>query len=85
MFFFGFGAIFIVTQIYGLGLSRPVHWFFNILFLGLVIVTYNGRWVDMNEIIRIPMIEYLLVLVIGFLLWAGIKIKDRIRPSNVST
>lgn len=81
MFFFGFGAIFIITQLYGLGLSRRMRWFFNLLFLGLILITYNGRWADMNEIIRIPMIEYLLVFVIALLLWVGIKIKDFVRPT----
>ncbi len=42
MFPFGFGGIFIVTQMHGVGLSRDVRIFFLLVSAGLAIYGYNG-------------------------------------------
>ncbi len=80
MFAFGFAGIFILTQMHGLGLRRWVKWLFAGVFAVGVITLYSSRgWVQMNEIIRIPLIEYLLVFVLAGLVALGLWIADRLR------
>ncbi len=78
MFAFGFGGIFILTQMHGLGLSRRAR---------LAILAFYGiaaTWVYASpergiskvwQLVAIPMIDYLLVLalagIIGLILWVG--------------
>lgn len=70
MFFFGFAALFVVTQMYGLGLSRRTRWGFIIAYIAGVLLVYSGRgWDKLDEILRIPIIEYLLVFVLALLIW----------------
>ena len=69
MFLFGFLAMFIVTQMHGLGLSRLLRWFFGGLFLIALIVIYSERgWGQAHEILRIPVIDYILVFVLTALI-----------------
>jgi len=66
MFAFGFILMFIVTQMHGLGLSKILRWGFALLTVLAIIMVYQYRgWQHMHEIIRIPFIDYLLVLLIG--------------------
>ena len=79
MFLFGFAAIFFVTQIYGLGLSKKWIHVSQGLFVVIALLTYSGlfndkTFVDMNEIIRIPAIEYLLVFLFVFGIYGWIKL-----------
>jgi hypothetical protein len=83
MFFFGFAGIFVITQMHGLGLSRLVKWLILAGFIGSAILVYSQRgWVKLNEIIRIPLIEYLFVLVLAGLFWLGLKVFGAIRSSR---
>ena len=69
MFLFGFLAMFIVTQMHGLGLSRLLRWFFGGLFLIALIIIYSERgWGQAHEILRIPVIDYILVFVLTALI-----------------
>ena len=69
MFLFGFLAMFIVTQMHGLGLSRLLRWLFGGLFLIALIVIYSERgWGQAHEILRIPVIDYILVFVLTALI-----------------
>jgi hypothetical protein len=72
MFAFGFAGILVLTQIHGLGLSLWARLGILGLFVTGVLAVYNGRWGDLNEIIRIPLIEYLLVFVLAGLIWLGL-------------
>ncbi|MEZ4639263.1 MAG: hypothetical protein R2856_30585 [Caldilineaceae bacterium] len=66
MFFFGFGGIFVITQMHGLGLSLRVRSVLLAIYAGLALLIYSDRgWAQMNEIIRIPMIDYLAVVVLA--------------------
>jgi hypothetical protein len=70
MFFFGFAAMFIITQMWGLGLNKWWRWGFIAAYIVGVVIVYSSRgWVQMNEIVRIPAIEYLLVFVAAVLVW----------------
>jgi hypothetical protein len=80
MFAFGFGGIFILTQMHGLSLPRWLKWSFTGLYVAAAVLVYSGRGlVQLNEIVRIPMIEYLLVFVLAGLVALGIRIADRFR------
>lgn len=65
MFAFGFGAMIILTQLYGLGLKPWTRRIISILFvLGLIAYyTLTNNIADLNEVIRIPFIEFGLVFV----------------------
>lgn len=75
MFFFGFAGIFVVTQMYGLGLKPWMRWGFLASYVAAVLVVYSQKgWVYLNEIIRIPLIEYLLVFVLAGIIWLLMKL-----------
>lgn len=82
MFLFGFAGLFIVTQMHGLNLKRWLRWTFYTAFLALVIVVYFfvRQPSQINEVIRIPMIEYLSVFAI-YGVWLLVTwIAGRIKP-----
>jgi hypothetical protein len=80
MFAFGFAGIFILTQMHGLGWSRGLRWLVTGLYIAAALFIYSSRgWVQLNEIVRIPVIEYLLVFVLAGLVALGIWIADRFR------
>lgn len=71
MFFFGFAGIAVLTQIHGLGLSRLTRGLIIAAYIGSAIWVYSERGLDkLNEIIRIPFVEYLAVYVIAFIIMA---------------
>ena len=79
MFFWGFAALIVVTQMYGLRLSRYTRWAIIAVFVAGVTFTYAGRPVDANEVIRIPVIEYGLVFVFALLIYVGIWINNGVK------
>lgn len=86
MFTFGFGAIFVMTQVYGLPLRTMGRRLLWVGFLVTTLVTYwwhAGSWADgvealAGELPRIPGLEYGVVLLL-FLLFAAI---DRLWPGR---
>jgi len=79
MFFFGFAGIVVLTQIHGLGLSRLTRGLIIAAYIGSALWVYNERGLEkINEIIRIPFIEYLAVYVIAFIITAIIWLVQRI-------
>lgn len=75
MFFFGFLAMFVVTQMHGLGLSRAVRGVIALGFVAAVVLVYSSRgWENLNEIVRIPVIDYVLVFVLAGLIWLGLRL-----------
>jgi len=80
MFAFGFGGVFIITQMHGLGLSRWVKCALLFVYIALVLLVYSERgWDKLNEIVRIPVIDYLAVLILAGIFWLGLGITRRIR------
>ncbi len=74
MFFFGFTAIFLVTQMHGLGLKPWVRQLFYGSFLLLMLYVYFilRQPYEINEVIRIPAIEYLVLFIMyGIYLFAA--------------
>jgi hypothetical protein len=80
MFFFGFAGIFVITQMYGLGLKRWAQLVIFAAFAGSVLWVYSQRgWSQLNEIVRIPLIDYLAVFVLAGLFGAGLWVARRVR------
>ena len=66
MFAFGFLALFVVTQMHGLGLGRAARWGLALAVVAAMAWAYSARgWEHLNEVIRIPVIDYGLVGLIG--------------------
>jgi len=87
MFLFGFAAIFFVTQIYGLGLNKKVILGSQITFLVIILLVYSGLFtdntiVDINEVFRIPFIEYALVFVFVFTIYLPIYLNNKYQFSK---
>ncbi len=80
MFLFGFAGILVVTQMYGLGLSLPFRLLILGAFVGSALLVYgNFGWDRLNEIVRIPLIEYASVFVLAGLFWLGLRITRTVR------
>ena len=80
MFAFGFGGLFVITQMHGLRLSRCLRAGIIALYIFLVILVYSDRgWNNLNEIIRIPLIEYLGVLFAVVLTSIAMWVVDKIQ------
>lgn len=86
MFGFGFLTMFVVTQIYGLKLSKKVIALVTILYLIIVMAFYAGNLSDATTVLRIPIVEYgfafgtALLAWVVLLLFAGFE--KLIRPGN---
>ena len=69
MFAFGFGGILVVTQVHGLALPKAARFGALGVYVALVALVYAGQpLIKLNEIVRIPIIEYLLVFAFAFLI-----------------
>jgi hypothetical protein len=80
MFLFGFTAIFVITQMHGLGLGRWARLAIFAAYSAAVLWVYSERgWAKLNEIVRIPLIDYLAVFVLAGLFGAGLWIARRVR------
>lgn len=82
MFFFGFTGIFVITQMYGLPLKAWMRWIILGAYVAAALGVYSQvGWARLNEIIRIPFIEYLgvgiLALIFAGGLWVGRKLTGR--------
>ncbi|GIH98347.1 hypothetical protein [Planobispora takensis] len=75
MFLFGFLGVFVVTQMHGLGLSAATRWLLAAGYAGAVVAVYGVRgFGSVDEVVRIPLIEYLLVAVVAVLIWLGLRV-----------
>ncbi|HEX8865997.1 MAG TPA: hypothetical protein VF821_10120, partial [Lentzea sp.] len=80
MFLFGFVAIFVLTQMHGVGLSRAARWWIGGAFVVAALGVYSWRGLGrIDEVVRIPLIEYLLVAVLALLIWAGVRLSGLVR------
>jgi hypothetical protein len=80
MFAFGFGGIFVITQMHGLGLSRRFRWVLLIAYVALALAVYGTRDLSMiHQTMWIPIIEYLGVLILAAVFGAGLWVAGRIR------
>ncbi len=86
MFFFGFAAIFLVTQMHGLGLKPWVRQAFYGSFLILVLYVYlvMREPYQVNEVLRIPLIEYLVLFIMYWIYLAGAWVSSRFRQLRLA-
>jgi len=85
MFAFGFGAMIVLTQMYGLGLNAWAKRLVGAGFVTLCVVTYAamGRLASIHEILRIPLLDYMVIFFLCGLFWAGLgvaRLFRRIQP-----
>ena len=66
MFTFGFGAMLVLTQMYGLGLNTWTKRGLAIAFIVLTVGVYAfmGRLGQWNEVIRIPVLDYMVIFLL---------------------
>ncbi len=80
MFAFGFAGIFVITQMHGLGWSRGLRGVVLGLYVIAALAVYSSRgWMQLNEIIRIPMIEYLAMFLIAGLIALPLWLAGKLR------
>jgi hypothetical protein len=82
MFMFGFATMLVVTQIYGINLSKITIKTVQLTYLAGVFVVFGGftgnRTIgQIHQVLWIPIIEYLLVFVFLFLIGGVLKIKKK--------
>jgi hypothetical protein len=83
MFAFGFAGIFVLTQMHGLGLSLFNRALILVGFITSALFIYSQRgWVQLNEIIRIPFIEYLAVFLLAGIIAGGLWIARRFKKND---
>jgi len=84
MFLFGFTGIFVITQMHGLGLTRTARLAIFAAYAAAVLWVYSERgWAQLNEIVRIPLIDYLAVFVLAGLFGGGLWIARRVRARRL--
>ncbi len=86
MFAFGFGAMIILTQMYGLGLNTWTKRGLAIAFIILVTAYYSlsGSISGLNEVVRIPIIDYAVIfLIYGIYLFISWLINIFKHPAHV--
>ena len=80
MFFFGFAGIFIISQMHGLGLKFWQRWIIFMVFIAGIYWFYADKGLkDLNEVIRIPAIDYIAVFVLALLLFIIMKLQERFK------
>lgn len=83
MFAFGFAGIFVITQMHGLGLSFLTRLMILIAYIISALIIYSQRgWVQINEIVRIPLIEYLAVFLLAGIIAGGLWIARLFKKSG---
>jgi hypothetical protein len=87
MFMFGFMSMFIITQMHGLGLKLWVKNLFLMVFVGLIVYVYfflrEPRF--LNEVIRIPIVEYLTIFALYGVWWLFTWSASRFKALRTST
>jgi hypothetical protein len=79
MFLYGFAGLFVVTQMYGLGLKLWMKLAILALYAGSAALIYSQRADRLWELTAIPLIEYLSVFVLAGLFWLGLRAARAIR------
>ncbi len=86
-FFFGFLSMFIITQMYGLGLPKWVRWsFWGFYILSLVgVYQFMRGWGNVVEAFRVPAVLYALTFILALVTW-GILVLARAagKPKQVA-
>lgn len=77
-FAFGFAAIFLISQMHGLGWSRRCRWLWFTGFMLALLLVYQGEWMQgLNGALRIPIIYLIALPLIALLIRAGLGLYRR--------
>lgn len=84
MFAFGFGGIFVLTQMHGLRLPKWVRWGILAVYVVAAVLVYNQLFglAKIHQITWIPAVEYLGVLVLALGIGLGLRLSDRWKPAQ---
>lgn len=83
MFLFGFACIFVITQMHWLGLRLWQKLLILAAYIGSVLAVYSQRgWAQINEIVRIPVIDYVAVVILALLFGGGLWVAKKIRGTR---
>ena len=78
MFAFGFGGVFVITQMHGLKLPKWLRWTFLAIYITLALLVYSARDITMiHQIAWIPVIEYLVVFALAGVLWGIMRMTSK--------
>ncbi|KHD74016.1 hypothetical protein [Actinoplanes utahensis] len=84
-FLFGFLAVFVITQMHGLGLSARTRRLLLAAWLAGAAAVYTRRdLADLHEILRVPMAEYLVLAVLTLLLWPVALLARRLQTRTTT-
>jgi hypothetical protein len=73
MFLFGGVLVFLVTQLHGLGLSRPKRWVLAAPFLAALAIWYGSNPDYLSVLWRVPAILYVGTFICFGLIWVGMQ------------
>lgn len=79
MFAFGFGGIFVITQMYGLDLRRWQRWAILTGYCALALLVYQDRLPMIHQVTWIPLIDYLFVFLFTGLISLGLWIVRKVQ------
>ena len=80
MFFFGFTGVFVITQMHGIGLKLRSKLLILGAFCVSVLLVYSQKgWIHLNEIVRIPLIDYIAVFLLAGIFGLGLWVAGKIR------
>jgi hypothetical protein len=80
MFFFGFGGLFIITQMHGVPLPKWARWAILAAYVAGALVTYGIQDITMiHQVTWIPIIEYLGVGVLAGLIALGLRLARMVK------
>lgn len=84
MFLFGFAGMFVITQMHGLNLSKQIRAVILAAYILSVLGVYASvGFTRINEIIRIPVIEYAGVVVLALLFGLGLWIYGKLKKQPI--
>lgn len=82
MFAFGFGGLFVITQMHGLGLKTWMKWALLALYCGLMLIVYQQiGWQRLPMVLAVPAIEYVSVAALALCLGGGLWLARRLSPT----
>jgi hypothetical protein len=85
MFAFGFGGVFVISQMHGLGWSKLIRWLVGLGYIAAALAVYSERGLSkLNEIVRIPLIEYAVALILAGLIGLGLWMADHFRKQPIN-
>jgi hypothetical protein len=84
MFAFGFGGVFVITQMHGLKFPKWLRWTLLGIYIGLALLVYGTRDITMiHQVTWIPLIDYLLVFVLAGILWLVMQLINKFQHTKV--